>query len=136
METKGPLLPQKGRVPVVTAGSKPEASGETTLATRDHDVIRHWAARRKAEPATGEATASGPSTVNVRDGDAGIRFNFQGVSLYRPIGWDEWLDHFDRHGLLFVYEEESADGTASTRYRIVRPADWEGQFADAPSPRR
>jgi hypothetical protein len=45
----------------------------------------------------------------VADGGAGIRFNFPGMSRFRPIGWDEWLENFDRHGLVFVYEEDVAD---------------------------
>lgn len=83
--------------------------GMRTLSTRDHDLIRQWAERHKAEPATGEQTSSGPATVNVNDGGAGIRFNFPGVARFRPISWDEWFDNFDAHGLLFVYEQEVAD---------------------------
>lgn len=72
-------------------------------------VIRRWVARHSAEPATGEATASGPATIGVNDGGAGIRFNFLGFARFRPISWDEWFANFDRHGLVFVYEEEVAD---------------------------
>ncbi len=128
METKGPLLPQQGRVPTVTADSQVQSTGSRTLATRDHEVIRRWAARRQAEPATGEETASGPATVDVNDGGAGVRFNFPGASLFRRISWDEWFGNFDQHHLTFVYEEESPDGTVSTRYRLVKAEDWEGQF--------
>jgi hypothetical protein len=80
-----------------------------SLATRDHEVIRTWAARHKAEPATGEATASGPATIDVNDGGVGIRFNFPGVGRFRPISWNEWFEHLDRHHLVFIYEEEAAD---------------------------
>ena len=86
-----------------------ETTGARAIVTQDHDVIRRWAERRNAEPATGEATASGPATIDVNDGGAGIRFNFPGVQRFRPIMWDEWFDNFDRHDLLFVYEEEVAD---------------------------
>jgi hypothetical protein len=79
------------------------------LATRDHDLIKLWATRHKAEPATGEATSSGPATVTVNDGGAGIRFNFPGAARFRPISWDEWFENFDAHDLTFVYEEEVAD---------------------------
>jgi hypothetical protein len=79
------------------------------IATRDHDEIRRWSARQQAEPATGEATASGPATIHVRDGGAGIRFNFPGVGRFRPIAWDEWFANFDRHKLTFVYAEAIAD---------------------------
>jgi len=79
------------------------------LMTRDHGVIQQWAGRHKAEPATGEATATGPATVTVNDGGAGIRFNFPSAARFRPISWEEWFENFDRHGLTFVYEEEVAD---------------------------
>ena len=85
-----------------------ETSAARAIVTRDHDVIRRWAEGRQAEPATGEATASGPATIDVNDGGAGIRFNFPGLQRFRPITWDEWFDNFDRHDLLFVYEEEVA----------------------------
>ena len=90
-------------------GTARTAAGARAILTNDHDVIRRWAARRGAEPATGEATASGPATIDVNDGGAGIRFNFPGVHRFRPISWDEWLEHFDKHDLLFVYEEEVSD---------------------------
>jgi len=90
--------------------SKPRGpTGARAMLTQDHDVIRRWAERRAAEPATGEATASGPATVQVNDGGAGIRFNFPALHRFRPISWDEWFEHFDRHDLQFVYEEEVAD---------------------------
>jgi hypothetical protein len=72
-------------------------------------VIRAWAASHRAEPATGEASTSGPATISVNDGGAGVRFNFPGAGLFRPIPWDEWFESFDRDGLVFVYEEEVAD---------------------------
>ncbi len=79
------------------------------LSTRDHDLIRRWAERHHAEPATGEATASGGATVHVMDGGAGIRFNFPGFARFRPISWAEWFENFDLHQLTFVFEEEVAD---------------------------
>jgi len=85
------------------------AYGPCAIETRDHEAIRRWAARHHAEPATGEATATGPATVQLRDGGAGIRFNFPAVGRFRPISWDEWFEHFERHDLVFVYEEEVAD---------------------------
>jgi hypothetical protein len=57
----------------------------------DPVAIRQWAERHHAEPATGEATSSGPATVRLNDGGAGIR------------------EHFERQQLTFVYEEEIAD---------------------------
>jgi hypothetical protein len=70
----------------------------------------------QAEPATGEATASGPAGLTVNDMGVGIRFNFPGFGRFRPITWDEWFDNFDRHDLLFVYEQKDADQIAQRAY--------------------
>jgi Protein of unknown function (DUF2934) len=102
-------IPDEGAVSVPTAEVQSRPARDWSMATRDHRVIRAWAARHRAEPATGEATPSGPATVNVNDGGVGIRFNFPGVGRFRPISWEEWLDHFDRNRLTFVYQEETAD---------------------------
>ena len=120
MEKKPELLAEQAALFFVTAHDEPDDPGTRTLATRDHDVIRRWADRRQAEPATGEATDSGPATVHVNDGGAGVRFNFPGFARFRPISWDEWLENFDRHSLTFVYEELMSDGTVSARYRLLR----------------
>jgi hypothetical protein len=124
-KSEGELLPEQKRVSQVRAGDPQQAAGEV-VATRDHEVIRQWAARRQAEPATGEATASGPATVDVNDGGAGIRFNFPGVGLFRPISWDEWFSIFDRNAHAFVYENDPAGAPPGYRYRIVRAPDWTG----------
>ena len=87
-----------------TGGSRLRA-----LATKDHNLIRRWAERHTAEPATGERTPSGPATLHVIDGGAGIRFNFPGFSRFRPISWEEWFENFDRHQLTFVFEQEVVD---------------------------
>ncbi len=91
------------------ADKKASGAQLRALATKDHDLIRRWAERHRGEPATGEATASGPATVHVSDGGAGIRFNFPGYARFRPIAWAEWFENFDHHQLTFVYEEEVAD---------------------------
>jgi hypothetical protein len=84
-------------------------SDARALITTDHELIRRWAARHSAEPATGEATVSGPGTVAVNDGGAGVRFNFPGAARFRPITWDEWFEHFERHHLAFAFDEEVQD---------------------------
>ena len=102
-------IPKKGAVSVPNAEVQSRPAPGWSMATRDHDVIRGWAARHHAEPATGEATSSGPATINVNDGGVGIRFNFPGFGRFRPISWSEWLEHFDRNRLTFVYQQEVAD---------------------------
>lgn len=93
--------------------------------TRDHELIKKWAAERQATPATGEATGSGPATFKVNDGGAGIRFNFPGAGPFRPIGWDEWFQNFDHHRCAFVYDSNSSR-PLSSQYRIVKADDWKG----------
>jgi hypothetical protein len=94
--------------------------------TRDHAVIRRWAVDRSAEPATGEATGSGPAAASkVNDGGAGIRFNFPGAGTFRPISWEEWFGNFDAHECAFVYENEPL----SYRYRIVKAKEWSDLLA-------
>ena len=91
-------------------------SGVRTRRTRDHATILRWAAMHQAEPATGEASDSGPASVKVNDGAPAVRFNFPGAAPFRPISWDEWLAHFDRHQLTFVYDEPDA-GRIAVRAR-------------------
>ena len=113
------LLPEEEpvrRVDTSNAGTQPPGK---VLTTDDGELIREWAAKRAAEPATGEATESGPATVDVRDGGAGIRFNFPGAAQFRPISWEEWFDNFTRHDLMFVYEGDAPGQTPSGRYRLV-----------------
>lgn len=120
MESKRQLLNDQEPISVVTANNDAEAADSKTLVTRDRDVIQRWAAKRGAEPATGEATASGPATVRVDDGGAGVRFNFPGAGRLRPISWDEWFENFEKNDLRFVYEEKTAEGRQSSRYRVIK----------------
>ena len=116
------LLPQEREIVPVTADNVEDAGGasDRTLVTTDHELIRRWAARRQAEPATGEETPSGPATaVSVNDGGAGIRFNFPGAAPFRSISWEEWFDHLERNDLVFAYEDDPESRNPSARYRIV-----------------
>jgi len=103
-----------------------DAPGVRTQSTRDHASIRRWAALHQAEPATGEATTSGPATVAVNDGATGIRFNFPGAARFRPIDWEEWLAHFDRHQLLFVYEEQDPDQISRRAHELFEARGRQG----------
>ena len=119
MMSKHSLLPDMNPIPRVDRYSAGEQPAGSIVATDDPELIRDWALRRSAEPATGEATESGPATVDVQDGDAGIRFNFPGAGRFRPISWDEWFQNFRQHKLLFVYESDVPGTTPSGRYRLV-----------------
>jgi hypothetical protein len=123
MPIEGPLIPDNTHIPSVTRDAPPEP-GEHVVSTRDHAVIEVWARMLGAEPATGQATESGPaSSMSVADGGAGLRFNFPGFARFRSIAWSEWFDHFNRYDLTFVFEPPEGDGRPSGRYRIVRTVD-------------
>jgi hypothetical protein len=115
------------RIDPAAAREQPAGS---IVATDDHDLIREWARWHSAEPATGEATASGPATIDVHDGGAGIRFNFPAVARFRPISWDEWFDNLHRYQLLFVYERDEPGTTSSGRYRLVPRAQLQGNLRE------
>jgi len=93
------------------------------VATDDEELIREWASRRAAEPATGEATPSGPATVVITDGDAGVRFNFPGAARFRAISWEEWFENIHRYDLLFVYQRDDPSGT----YRLIPKGRLSGE---------
>jgi hypothetical protein len=122
MTSDDPLLPELPPSKTVSSVDQTDSATKVVF-TRDHDVIKRWATARHAEPATGEASDSGPATVNVNDGGAGIRFIFPGTSAFRPITWEEWLENFDSHHCAFVYDNESEE-PVSSRYRIVKADDW------------
>jgi hypothetical protein len=113
------LLPDEEPVRRVDTSEGGKQLPGKVLTTNNREVIREWAAARAAQPATGEATQSGPATVDVHDGGAGIRFNFPGAAHFRPISWEEWFDNFTRHDLMFVYEGDVPGQTPSGRYRLV-----------------
>lgn len=113
-----PTQLNEDRFAALTHHPAAERKGVRTHATRDHDAIRHWATAHGAEPATGEATKSGPAKIAVNDGGVGIRFNFPGFAPFRPIEWTEWFDHFDQHELLFIFEEADSAPVAALAYEL------------------
>jgi hypothetical protein len=124
MSGDGPMLTARPQVALVDLSSEHRLPDVRTRATRDHALIEAWASRRGAEPATGEDTASGPSrTVHVHDGDAGIRFNFPGLSPFRPITWMEWFENFERHDLTFVFERDEEGHPLVSRWRLRPTAE-------------
>jgi hypothetical protein len=123
VENDRPLVPEKHRIDSVTRETALE-SRAAVLSTRDPEAIREWARGVGAEPATGEATASGPAApLKVADGGTGLRFNFPGMSPFRVISWAEWFEHFNGHDLTFVYDNVRAGQSPSARYRIVPTAE-------------
>ena len=114
-----PLIPANVPIALVNTESERRRSDVGVVATRDHELIRRWAATHRAEPATGESTVSGQGNVDVNDGGAGIRFNFPAAGRFRPITWAEWLDHFEAHELVFVYQRDDPDSAPNGRYQLT-----------------
>lgn len=87
-----------------------------TRVTRNHDIIRQWAERRGARPATMPG-----SEYNGRLGV--LRFDFPGYggAVLRPVDWDEWFATFDARHLHFRYQDRRPDGTPSNFNRLERP---------------
>ena len=120
------LVPGVAPIVLVTIDNEQRHPEVRVAATRDHTLIQRWASQHQAEPATGERTSSGESTVDVNDGDAGIRFNFPAVGRFRAITWEEWFDNFETHELVFVYERDTTGHGQSYRYRLVKLDSLQG----------
>ena len=87
-----------------------------TLATRDHEVIRHWAEERGAQPATVESSW--------HEGRPGVlRFDFPdyGGQSLQDIDWDAWFATFDERDLVFLYQEHLKNGNQSNFFRLDSP---------------
>ncbi|WP_228829633.1 hypothetical protein [Nocardia beijingensis] len=96
------------------SGASPQSRGISV--TRNHDVIRRWAAQRGARPATVPGSE--------HDGRLGVlRFDFPGYggAVLRRVGWDEWFATFDARNLRFWYQEPSADRPRSNFNRLEPP---------------
>lgn len=92
-----------------------------TLATRNHDVIKAWAEKRGAVPATVPGTE--------HEGHAGVlTFDFPGYGGERleHISWDDWFKAFDERNLIFKFQEHKADGSESNFFALDNPEREDG----------
>lgn len=83
-----------------------------TLATRSHEVIRHWAQARGAEPAIAGRRHAGRPTV--------LRFRFpdDGGAPLECVPWADWLGTFEDRHLLFLFQERLKNGSRSNFFRL------------------
>ena len=88
-----------------------------TLATRNPEVIKHWAQERQAVPATVPGTEHG-------DHLGVLRFNFPGYggSKLREVDWDQWLKTFKDRNLVFLFQEHKKSGEMSNFFRFDSPS--------------
>lgn len=89
------------------------ASRSTT--TTDHDEIRRWAEKHDGRPASVRGTEGA--------GEAGVlRIDFPGGAgedQLEHISWEDWFAKFDEEKLAFLYQEQKADGSDSTFFKLV-----------------
>ncbi|WP_280236902.1 hypothetical protein [Nocardia cyriacigeorgica] len=95
----------------------PSGPGQT-MVTTNHAVIRRWAERRGANPATMPGSEyNGHGRVDV------LRFDFPryGGAGLQPVEWEDWFATFDARRLYFRYQERGPDGSPSNFFRLERP---------------
>lgn len=107
---------------VHTCDDEPDHPGQT-LATRNHEVIRRWAAQRRAVPATEKSTPGTAGTPPL------LRFDFwqdaeSADGRLVHIDWNDWLEAFDDGSLVFLYQETLANGRQSDFFRLDSPDSW------------
>jgi len=96
-------------------GEKEDHPGQT-LATQNHDVIKHWAEERGATPATVPGTEHG--------NDLGVlRFNFPGYGGkdLQEVSWDKWFQTFDDRKLVFLFQQHMKNGHQSNFFHMDSP---------------
>lgn len=83
--------------------------------TTDHDEIRRWVEEHDGKPASVRGTESS-------DSPGVLRIDFPGGAgedQLEHIEWDAWFEKFDNENLAFLYQEEQADGSDSTFFKLV-----------------
>ncbi|MEV0360854.1 hypothetical protein AB0H71_32830 [Nocardia sp. NPDC050697] len=116
IRTAAPVRSPADRPQQITSPEqRPERPGRT-MVTTDHRVIRSWAERRGARPAT--------MPGSVLDGALGVlRFDFPGYggAVLQCVGWEEWFATFDARRLHFLFQEQRPDGSTSNFNRLEHP---------------
>jgi len=81
--------------------------------TIDHEVIRQWAARTGARPATVEGDERAwPLYLDTGPPGTGVV----------EIGWDRFFGEFERAELAFIYAEDAPGGLPEDFYELMRRA--------------
>ncbi|QCU79190.1 hypothetical protein E7744_14430 [Citricoccus sp. SGAir0253] len=83
--------------------------------TTDHDEIRRWVEEHDGKPASVRGTEE--------SGAAGVlRIDFPGGAgedRLEHISWEDWFAKFDEEELAFLYQQQKADGSDSTFFKLV-----------------
>jgi hypothetical protein len=82
--------------------------------TTDHKTIRRWAEARDGHP----ASVAGTARKSEEAGLLRIDFEPRDEKLER-ISWEDFFEKFDEEGLVFLYQDETADGSTSRFHKFV-----------------
>lgn len=83
--------------------------------TTDHDEIRKWAEAHGGKPAVVRGTDSA-NTSGI------LRIDFPGGAgedELEHIDWEDWFERFDKENLAFLYQQQKADASHSTFFKLV-----------------
>ena len=83
--------------------------------TTDHETIKKWVEARRGKPACVKGTGG-------KDDPGLLRIDFPGYSgeeSLEEITWQEFFDKFDESGLVFLYQEKTADGSQSRFNKFI-----------------
>ncbi|KOF18406.1 1,4-alpha-glucan branching enzyme [Ensifer adhaerens] len=81
-----------------------------TSTTADHGRIRQWVEARRGRPSRVKGVSD--------DGILRIDFGEPNETL-EPISWEEFFRIFDHNKLLFLHQEQTADGAQSRFNKFV-----------------
>ncbi|MCL5958025.1 MAG: hypothetical protein M1358_01705 [Chloroflexi bacterium] len=102
-----------GHVHRINSTGEHESKRGELLATRNHEVIRHWAEGRDAAPVVvaGSEHQGYPGALT-------FSFPYAGGAELQQVSWEDWFKLFDDHGLTFVYQETTEDGLLSDFFQF------------------
>jgi hypothetical protein len=87
--------------------------------TQDHDEIRTWVEERGGRPSVVESTWDGESGL--------LRIDFgEKEEELSEISWDDFFRVFDENNLVFLYQDQTADGSESRFFKFVEASKGEG----------
>lgn len=87
----------------------------TALKTTDHGEIREWVEERKGRPCVVAATAEDEGK-----GGGVLRIDFgEEDDALEEIEWEEFFEIFDENDLVFLHQDETAEGKTSRFNKFV-----------------
>jgi hypothetical protein len=112
------------------SGSKSRSSDmeHSAQMTTDHDEIRRWAEERGGKPACVRGTENDDSCL--------LRIDFPGGAGEESLAemdWDDFFRVLDKRDLVFLYQNQKADGEQSTFNKLISAEEASAQQNDRSS---